>query len=133
MQIEKATKELHAAMKLVPEQIKRLEIEVSLCDQETQDLLHLIELSKFHASDGYKLCRDLQITLQKRRNFKDELSSLRAVVDKTKVDRPFLQQFDILSESLEHRKINMRARTYTPRVRSDLVERFNKCNITKLL
>lgn len=133
IQIEKAADELRKAMKLVPEQIKRLEKEINICDQETQDLLHLIEFSSFNASEGYYLCKDLQITRQKRRQCKDELEGLRSVEEKMKVNRSLTDQFNVLSNVIEHRKTNIRTRSYKPRVRTDLVERFNKCNKSKLL
>lgn len=127
LQIEKAAKELQEIMHHVPEQIKRLQVEIQLCEQETQDLLHLIELSNFHASEGYRLSKDLQITRKKRRQFKDELDALKSIFDRTSTDRALSEQFNVLRGVIEHRKINVKARSYKPRIRTDLTEKFNRC------
>lgn len=126
VEIELAARQLHQAMEKVPTQIIRLTKEIELCDQETSDLLHLIELSKFHASEGYRLCRDLQITRQKRRQCKDELESLKQLDERLKKNRPITQQTSLIESIVHNRKSVFKNRTYKPRVRSDLIERFSK-------
>lgn len=132
-QIQKAAKEFYQALETIPNQIELLEKEIKLCDQETQDLLHLIEMSKFHASEGYKICRDLQITRKRRRAAKDELETLNQIVEKLKGNRPIQHNAVIVDNVIGRRTNTLESRRYTPRVRSDLVERFNKCNKSKLL
>lgn len=127
-EIEFAAKQLAEALNHVPNQIERLETEIQLCDQETQDLLHLIEFSNCHASDGYKLYKDLQITRRKRREFKEELEALKLFDERMKKQRPMNQQMSVLNYDIEKQKDKRANRNYTPRVRSDLIERFNKCN-----
>lgn len=132
-QIEKATKLLQDSLNSIPVQIERLQKELMLCDQESSDLLHLIEFSSFHASEGYKLCRDLQITRQRRRTIKNELETLNQIKNKLVTHRPMEHQTQAIEKVINRRKAIIENSTYTPKVRSDLVERFNKCNKSKLL
>lgn len=90
-------------------------------------------MSKFHASEGYKICRDLQITRKRRRAAKDELETLNQIVEKLKGNRPIQHNAVIVDNVIGRRTNTLESRRYTPRVRSDLVERFNKCNKSKLL
>lgn len=132
-QIENATKVLQESLKNIPLQIGRIQKELQLCDQESSDLLHLIEFSSFHASEGYKLCRDLQITRQKRRKLKNELVTLEQIHEQLGVHRPMSHQTEAIEKVINKRKRTIANSKYTPKVRSDLIERFNKCNINKLL
>lgn len=132
-QIQKAAKDFYQALETIPNQIELLEKEIKLCDQETSDLLHLIELSRFHASEGYKLCRDLQITRKRRRAAKDELETLNQIKEKLRTNRPMQHNATIVDNVIGRRSNTLENRQYTPRVRSDLIERFNKCSINKLL
>lgn len=129
LEIELAARQLHEAMERVPSQIVRLEKEITLCQQEVSDLLHLIELSNFNASEGYRMSKELQITLERRRHCKDELESLKQLEEKLKKHRPIKDQTNMINLTIQARKQVLATRTYSPRVRSDLIERFNKCKI----
>lgn len=132
-QIEMATKILQDSLNSIPLQINRLEKELTLCNQESSDLIHLIEFSNFHASEGYKLCRDLQITRKRRREIKNELETLTQIQAKLITHRPMHHQTQAIEKVISKRKETIANSKYTPRVRSDLIERFNKCHINKLL
>lgn len=132
-QIEMATKILQDSLSSIPVQIDRLQKELKLCDEESSDLIHLIEFSNFHASEGYKLCRDLQITRKRRRDIKNELETLTQIQAKLVTHRPMHHQTEAIERVISRRKKTIANSQYTPKVRSDLIERFNKCNINKLL
>lgn len=132
-QIENVAKQLQEVLGSIPQQVSRIHKEIQLCDQESSDLLHLIEFSSFHASEGYKLCRDLQITRQKRRKLKNELSTLEQISEQLGVHRPMNHQTEAIGNVIAKRKRIVANSKYTPKVRTDLTERFNKCNINKLL
>lgn len=130
-EIEEAVNQLNYFFENLPKQIERLEKEVKECNLETSDILHLIELDNFNASDGYKHARDLQITRQKRRECKDELESLTELYEKMKTGRPIQHQMVAIDKLTKHRKHVLKSRTYTPRVRSDLKNKFVECNKKK--
>ena len=132
-EIEAITKELHTKFEHVPKQIEILQIEESLCDQEISDVLHIIELSLFNAYEGYKYSRELQITLQKRREIKNELASLRQLKQSLDSGNGMKENLVKMNKKIRDRNKVVLEKKYTPRVRSDLTERFNKCNINKLL
>lgn len=132
-EIEFAASQLAHILNQVPDQIERLKKEIQLCDLETTDLLHLIELSSFNASDGYGLARDLQLTQQQRRKCKNELESLTSFYAKSQKSRTMKQQSDVINTLVEQRKQSLADKQYSPRVRLDLVERFRKCKKNKVL
>jgi len=70
-QLESSIAMLSDLTSRVPKRIQMINQEISLCDQEINDIHHLIELTRLNACDGYKTYRDLQITLLKRRELKD--------------------------------------------------------------
>lgn len=97
--------------------------ELQLCEQEIQDLLHEIELTKFDYRQGNKLCRQLQKARQHRRQLKDKKEIMRYL-------REFVNNNQQMKISLYKTLTNMERvkecqgrRMYTPRVRTDLAER----------
>src|SRR5690242_8603446 len=46
--------------------------QVRRCENETQDLLHEIELTSFSAAKGYNMVRELKKVRQDRRYYKDQ-------------------------------------------------------------
>lgn len=52
---------------------------LSEIEKEIIDARHLIELSTFNASEGYKLCKMMQDILKERRDVKDRLSELKII------------------------------------------------------
>lgn len=132
-EIEMASNLLYEAVQKVPEQIERLQKEISICEMEKNDILHLIELENCNASQGWTHFRDLQITLQQRRRLKDELASLNSFQDKMSVGRPMSEQAHTLHHLVKARTQVLKSRNYRPRVRQDLTERFKVCKKKELL
>lgn len=94
--------------------------ELKLCDMETQDLLHEIELTKFEVQRGYRLCKQLQEVRQRRRLLKEKMELLRSVkefVDSNKQLK--ISLFKTLT-CMERTEENRGQRMYTPRVRDDI-------------
>ncbi|GAB6170573.1 hypothetical protein JCM15765_00510 [Paradesulfitobacterium aromaticivorans] len=94
--------------------------ELKRCEEETQDLLHEIELTKFDASRGYRLCRDLQEVRQRRRQLKDEMDVARVLKEFLDINKQLkINLFKVLT-SMERVEEGQGRRMYTPRVRTDL-------------
>ncbi|GAB6172010.1 hypothetical protein JCM15765_14880 [Paradesulfitobacterium aromaticivorans] len=94
--------------------------DLKTCEQEIQDLLHEIELTKFDACRGYQLCKQLQQVRQRRRKLKDQMeinSHLRDFIDCNKQLK--ISLFKVLS-SMKKTEEYQSQRIYTPRVRTDL-------------
>lgn len=94
--------------------------DLKTCEQETQDLLHEIELTKFDACRGYYLCKQLQEVRQRRRQIKETIevnSHLRDFIDCNKQLK--ISLYKVLT-SMERTSENQSQRMYTPRVRMDL-------------
>lgn len=124
--IKDVANQLNRLMSSIPTQLERINKEIDLCERETQDLLHMIELTNFHASAGYKLANEIKITRRKRRGLKDELNSLLAVQLATRKHRPVLGQTQAITTAINQEISKQSNRKYTPRVRSDFSEAFSK-------
>ncbi|WP_137744567.1 hypothetical protein [Robertmurraya siralis] len=104
---------------------KRLELnqeELKKIDSEIQDILHVIELTSFNASDGYKWAKELQRLRKSRRMLKDELEQLEKIKDFLNFPKPTEKVINkTIGElrTIESRKEN---RTYHMRMRKDLQE-----------
>lgn len=132
-EIEAITKELHAKFENVPKQIRILRLEHQLCDQEISDILHCIEFSTFNAAEGYKLSRELQITLEKRREIKNELTSLCELKQTLNANDSIKERIVRINKKISKRNKVILSKKYTPRVRIDLQERFDKCYKSKVI
>lgn len=122
-QLRNINNQLKEMLDKIPHQIEMLRLELSLCDKERSDILHLIELSNFNASEGYRLSRDLQITQRKRREVKNELHILQQIKDDVGVHRPLVHQASSVEKIFAKSSVKKK---YTPRVRKDFTEQFRK-------
>ena len=89
-------------------------------DQETQDILHEMELISFNASEGYILARKLQEIRQRRRRLKNEkeiLKDIKEFYDNHKQLK--IDLFKVLTKTTRTLE-NLENRQYVPRVRDDL-------------
>lgn len=59
---------------ILPELKIKLPMKIAAMEQETQDILHAIELGKFNASEGYRYSKTLHEIRQKRRKLKDSIN-----------------------------------------------------------
>lgn len=55
--------------------------EMQACDKEVSRIYHDIETRKFNAYEGYKLSKDLQVVLQRRRAWKVTVENLQSDYD----------------------------------------------------
>src|SRR5699024_4920712 len=104
----------------VPKRIEANIQELSACDKELSDLLHLVEFSKFNASDGYKYAKQIKVARERRRVLKNEielLEPLNSVVAEMKINREKLNR--AIGEIRNFKK-NQNTRGYRMRIRTDL-------------
>lgn len=81
---------------------------------ELTDIYHKVELSRFNVVEGYKLCKQLQDCLQRRRNIKNE---------QEQIDKILSCSFsECANGKLERHFELMRNRQYKPRVLPELFE-----------
>lgn len=107
----------------LPKRLNMINQEISLCDQEINDLHHVIETTRMNACDGYKAYRDLQITLIKRRELKDELVELSALRNRMNTKDLFNTHTSAILRGIRKRNNFKMKRNYNIRVRTDLVGR----------
>lgn len=90
------------------------------CEQEVQDLLHEIELTKFDACRGYRLCKNLQEVRQRRRKLKEKMEiaeHLKFFLENN--NQLKINLFKVLA-GMEKTEKRQGQRMYTPRVRKDI-------------
>lgn len=94
--------------------------DLKLCDAETQDLLHEIELTNFDKRRGHQLCKQLQEVRKRRRNLKEKMELLRSIKEFVDSNRQLkISLFKTLT-SMERTEESQGERSYYPRVRNDL-------------
>lgn len=106
----------------VPTRIGMIKKELSLCDQEKLDIEHKIEMVNSNAYQGWSQYRDLQITLRKRRELKDELKTLENLSERMDKRDVLSTHASGISQSIASRDEFNKSRTYSVRVRKDLVD-----------
>lgn len=120
--LKESITELKNIIKNSPVYLDMLHKELSLCDREKSDIEHAIEATNFNASEGWKLSRDLQITLRRRREIKYEIDILKEIRDASKKNRSLEHQLNIVENLFLKHEDRINNATYTPRVRKDLKE-----------
>lgn len=103
----------------VPKLFNLAQKEFHKTNDETQDILHVLELGKLNAIEMSKIIRQLKEVRQRRRELKDELEILYEIRNFAFGD---INEHEINKLIGTVRKINERHenRKYTMRVRSDL-------------
>lgn len=126
-QINEVVTTLSELTSKIPNRVDIIQKEISLCEQEILDIQHTIEMTKVNAYQGWKNNEDLRITLVKRRELKDELETLNRLAERLENKITLDKHTSAMSQSITSRKQFMKARTYSLRVRKDLVN--VKCGI----
>lgn len=121
-EIEEASALLASLSTKVPSRLEMIPKELSLLEREEVDIKHAIEMKNHSASEGYRLYRDLQITLRKRRELKDELVTLQKIAERMDNRNPLTTHVGGLSQSIKSREEYKNARVYSVRIRKDLTD-----------
>lgn len=100
------------------------------CDKESGDLQHFIELTSFNASEGYKLAKELKENRTRRRECKDQNMLLKPLYDLVKKHHHILKDIRKCISDIQKVENTMDNRTYTPRVRTEMQEAFQKASGT---
>jgi len=125
LKFEQDLKNVRDFIQNLPKEIEYLEQQVTVLDQESQDLLHYAELGRFSASEGYKLAKEIQQTRCRRREAKDKLEVMQTAWSRLNGK---LGNIHIINEAIgDVRKTLQRKenRYYKPRVRHDLECKIN--------
>lgn len=95
---------------------------IHLRDQDTQDILHEIELSGFkNAREGYKLYKKLKIVREDRRRAKAENEVLKPIVDWLTVNKQVRDQLGRVQGQCSSKQQLIANRKYAPR--GDILEK----------
>lgn len=94
--------------------------EVQYYDHEYNDLTHALELTRFNASEGYKLAKQMQENREKRRTSKDCIAQLSPLCNVIKKHHHFFNELKSVEREVQSVIRTQNVRTYRPRVRDDL-------------
>lgn len=119
MTIQEQLKAVRYILVEVPKLFELVQKEFHKVNDETQDLLHVLELGKLNAIEMSKITRQLKEVRQKRRELKDELEILYEVRNFATGN---VNEHEINTIIGKVRSIHEKRqrRTYTMRVRTDL-------------
>lgn len=122
--IEDTATFIRNAIRDIPSRYKQNEEMLRKLDQETQDLLHFIELKNLNAMEGYKAYKDLQRVRKERREIKNENELLAPIVDTLHGMKNKLSDLDHGIGKIRKVKTSQSQRRYSFRIRQDLDEIF---------
>lgn len=120
--IVKALKSVRDVYVSFPKRLKLAEEELSKINQEIQDILHVLELAKFNASEGYKYARDIKELRLERRKLKDEIELLEKIQEFTAYPKASEKVINKTIGEINKVQTKFNNRFYTMRVRKDLQE-----------
>ena len=86
-------------------------------NDETQDILHSIELQEHDYHDFARLSKELKSVRQKRRTAKDTMSETIPVLEWVEANRAVVKGLERLQGDVRKTEKNTENRMYTPRVR----------------
>lgn len=122
MNVEQALSSVRDVFVNYPKRIEHNEEALKKVELEIQDLLHLIELTNFNASKGYRLAKELQKARQRRRAIKDELETLEPIREFIKYTKPTEKNISKTIGEVRKVKNVHGTRTYKLKVRTDIQE-----------
>lgn len=123
--IEKTTVLIRNTIRDFPNRYHENNKRIKEIEEETMDLLHLIELTTFNAAEGYKIAKRIKEIRQERRRLKDENEQLKHIEPILTKWRDRLQQLDKVVGDIRKAKMNKVNRSYRCRVRKDLQSKIN--------
>lgn len=94
--------------------------ELNIIEQETQDILHEIELTRFDVQRGYRLCRALQEARQRRRKLKEKMEILKTLKEFTDNNKQLKISLYKALNTMQKTEDHQGQRMYTPRIRTDI-------------
>lgn len=122
MDIEKTIVVMRNAIKDFPTRYKHNEKMIKKLEQETQDLLHLIELKDLDVYKGFTVYKQLQEVRKERRELKDENDLLRQVEGELRKMQKYVPKLNEGLGDIRKSKIYKTNRKYNFRIRKDLEE-----------
>jgi len=132
--IEKYTEAIESLGSVVQEvdkHLKNLDYKIEATDKESQDLLHLLEFENFNAAEGYYIAKQLQEARKKRRKYKDNKYLLSEIKKNMNFNSKFDKHVFGMRKAIKDIKTTEVVRTYTPKQRTDLTQRFERIQLKK--
>jgi DNA repair ATPase RecN len=122
------TSRLLDSFETVRKTIDKIESDHEFCDKELNDLTHALEFISFNASEGYKLAKQMKESRIKRRNAKNLKEELQPLYDLMKRYNNFFKELKNVHAEIEAIRGLQQKRIYSPRVRTDMQDAFEKVN-----
>jgi len=114
-------KNLIASYQEVNAEYNSLSKELSRCDLIEQDILHILENSKFNAADGYFYAKKIKDNRIERSRIKLELTTIQKVTGNIKISA-ILKQLQQLELDVELQELDLKKNTfYKPRILKDII------------
>lgn len=122
--VEQTATLIKNAIRDLPDTFNKNKHEINQLENEIQDLLHVIEFTKFNAHEGWKLSKQLKEARAKRRTLKNENERIEPLLQFCKKTRNYLGELENVVQNIQQVKQRQETRTYRCRVREDLQNKF---------
>ena len=124
--IEQAAITLRSIIIESPKEFDSNKSDIEFCEKEIRDIEHVLELTLFNASNGYKYARDIQSVRIKRRDLKDKNELLDPLVQLVRKMKSYEHEINKVIGEIRRIKQKHEVRQYKMRVREDLQEMIKK-------
>lgn len=115
-------------LQLVETTSKQVSEEINRCDLEHQDLIHAAELLNLNAVEMSKLAKAIKQNRQKRRDAKNTKEQLSPILEVLQKNQGLINSLKVAKGKAESIQRLQKVRVYTPRVRVDLTEEFERAS-----
>lgn len=102
---------------------------ISDIEKETDDIMHLIELTSFNAAEGYKIAKQLKEIRMERRILKDENDLLRPMINELSGLKHKRNAWDNAIGNIRKEKEWKKDRFYKCKHRIDLQDKINEVKL----
>ncbi len=119
---EKILAKLYDLIMSLSEEEKRLDKELKVQEDITQDLLHEIELGNLNAIERMQVYNQVRKNRKERRKIKDNLNFIGTLkgFERKFIEKGMLAETNQVLKNIEMYKNNLETRTYTPKVLKNL-------------
>lgn len=121
---EKSVNQLITIFTSIPRIYEQNEVNITMYDQESNDLIHEFEILEFNSSKGYKMAKDFKTNRLRRRKCKDQNEMLKELYYLIRRNDKLLEEFKKCQAEMRVTKNILAKRVYKPRIKTELKQVF---------
>ncbi|PNQ78892.1 hypothetical protein [Paenibacillus sp. F4] len=123
-----AAQQIQDILREVKTAYKKSDREVKYYDHECADIIHALEFIELDAETACALCQQLRDNRKRRREAKNERERLQPLYEVSEGHPYLIYEFERAKWRTERIECIQKHRMYTPRIRTDLQQAFDRVN-----